>query len=209
MTSDDAMSLPTRRVSWWLYLVAAAAWMIIAWVVLRFDLTSVRAIATLAGVVILIAAVDELFNMVTATSWKWLHGIMGVLFLITGIVALVHPGNTFVWLSAFIGWYLLFKGITDIILAFGTKDDNDAWWLLLIVGIFEVLIGFWAAGRFGRSAYILIMYVGVIALSRAITDVVTAFRLRKLQHAEEAAETTLPLMPNTAARNMRARPGTS
>jgi uncharacterized membrane protein HdeD (DUF308 family) len=209
MTSDDAMGLPTRRVSWWLYLVTAAAWMIIAWVVLRFNLRSVHAIAILAGVVILIAAVSELFNMVTATDWKWLHGIMGVLFLITGIVALFHPGNTFVWLSAFIGWYLLFKGIMDIFLAFATKDDNEAWWLLLVVGIFEVLIGFWAAGRFGRSAYILIMYVGVIALSRAITDVVTAFRLRKLQQAEDAVETTLPLMPKAAAGNVQVRPSTS
>jgi hypothetical protein len=171
-----------RIMPWWVFLITGAAWTVIAWIVLRFNLTSVRAIATLAGVVILLAAVAELFNTFTAPGWRWLHGILGVLFLITGIVALINPGSTFVWLAAFIGWYLLFKGIADIILAFVTKPDNDAWWLSLIVGIIELLIGFWAAGRFTRSAYILVLYVGVIALSRAITDIVNAFRMRKLQH---------------------------
>ncbi len=180
--SSEATSPGTRSVPWWIFLVSAAAWMIIAWVVLRFNLTTVRAIATLAGVIILLAAAAEFLNMLTAPGWKWLHAIMGTLFLVTGVVALFNPGRTFVWLAAFVGWYLLFKGITDIFLALATKEENEAWWLSLLVGVFEVLIGFWAAGRFGRSAYILIMYIAVIALSRAITDVVTAFRLRKIEH---------------------------
>jgi uncharacterized membrane protein HdeD (DUF308 family) len=170
------------RVRWWVFLLTAVCWVIVSWVVLRFNLTTVKAIAWLAGIVILVAGVAELFNMVTAPGWKWLHGLLGALFLVTGVVALFHPGNTFFWLSAFIGWYLLFRGIANIVLAFATKDYNDGWWLLLIVGVLEMFVGFWAAGRFGRSAYILVVYVAVIALTRAVTDVVTAFRLRKLQH---------------------------
>jgi uncharacterized membrane protein HdeD (DUF308 family) len=183
MGMDLDASLPSRRVPWWVYLITATAWLVIAWVVLRFDLRTVRSIGILAGVVMLLAAAAELFNMVTAPGWKWLHGILGGLFLITGFVAFMHPGNTFVWMSAFIGWYLLFKGFADIFLSFATKDMNDAWWLTLIVGIIEVGIGFWAAGHFARSAYILVLYVGVIALTRAIVDVTIAFRLRKIQHA--------------------------
>jgi uncharacterized membrane protein HdeD (DUF308 family) len=179
-------SLPSRRVPWWIYLITATAWIIVAWVVLRFDLRTVKSIGVLAGIVILLAAVAEIFNMLTAPGWKWLHGILAVLFLITGFVALFHPGNTFVWMAAFIGWYLLFKGIADIFLAFATKDVNEAWWLTLIVGIIEVMVGFWAAGHFARSAYILVLYVGVIALTRAITDMTIAFRLRRIEHEAAA-----------------------
>jgi uncharacterized membrane protein HdeD (DUF308 family) len=177
----SGMSLTSigRGAPWWVFLITGVLWILIAWIVLRFDYRSIGAIAALAGTVILLAAIAELFMAFTAPSWKWLHAGLGVLFLATGIVCFVHPGNTFFWLSAFIGWYLLFKGIADIILSFATKSVNDAWWLGLIVGIIEVVIGFWAAGRFDRSAYLLIVFVGVIALAHGVTDIVNAFRLRK------------------------------
>jgi uncharacterized membrane protein HdeD (DUF308 family) len=103
-------------------------------------------------------------------------------FVITGIIAFTRPGGTFAWLAAFIGWYLLFKGMLDIVLAFATKDVNDAWWLGLIIGIVEVGLGFWAAGSFGRSAGLLIVFIAAIALTRGITDIVLAFELRKRGH---------------------------
>ena len=197
----------SRRVPWWVYLVTAAAWTIIGWIVLRFNVRTVAAIAALAGVIILLAAAAELVNAFTAPGWKWLHAGLGVLFLATGIVALVHPGSTFVWVAAFIGWYLLFKGITDIMLAFATKAESDAWWLLLVVGIAELLIGFWAAGNFRRSVYVLVLYVAVIAIGRAVTDVTLAFRLRQLQH--QAAADTLPSTTHstTTTHTSHAMPG--
>lgn len=169
-------------VAWWLYLITGALWFVIAWVVLRFDLTSVAAVSVLAGVVILMAGVAEVFNAFVAPGWRWLHGILGALFIVTGMIAFFRPGGTFAMLAAFIGWYLLFKGMLDIILAFATKDANDAWWLGLIIGIIEVGLGFWAAGSFGRSVGLLIVFVGAIALTRGITDIVLAFRIRKLTH---------------------------
>lgn len=170
------------RVQWWLYLVTGALWFVIAWVVLRFDARTVATISVLAGIVILLAGIAEVFNAVTASSWRWLHGILGVVFIATGIVAFFRPGGTFAMLAAFIGWYLLFKGLLDIVLAFATKDVNDAWWLSLIVGIVEVFLGFWAAGSYGRSATLLVVFVAAIALTRGITDIVLAFELRKVAH---------------------------
>jgi len=193
---DSATSVSRGRatklgfsVSWWLYLITGAAWFVIAWVVLRFDLTSVAAVSVLAGVVILVAGLAELFNAFAAPDWRWLHAILGVVFIITSGIAFFRPGGTFAMLAAFVGWYLLFKGMFDIILAFATKSENDAWWLGLIVGIIEVFLGFWAAGRFGRSVALLIVFVGAIALTRGITDIVLAFRLRRLQHGDDSVTT--------------------
>src|SRR5690606_40313752 len=65
---------------------------------------TVATISVLAGIVILLAGIAEVFNAVTASSWRWLHGILGVVFIATGIVAFFRPGGTFAMLAAFIGW---------------------------------------------------------------------------------------------------------
>jgi uncharacterized membrane protein HdeD (DUF308 family) len=180
MTALGARRLKTTGLPWWLLLISGALWIIVAWLILGFDSTSITTIAVLAGAVILAAGVAELYLMIFAPSWKWLHGLLGALFIVTGFIAWINPGDTVFWLAAFIGWYLLFKGIADIVLGFLTKAENDAWWLSIVVGIIEVLLGFWAAGRFQRSLYLLVVYVAVIALTRGVTDIVMAFRVRQL-----------------------------
>ncbi|WP_203910643.1 HdeD family acid-resistance protein [Rhizocola hellebori] len=182
MTTLGVRSARATGLPWWLLLVTGALWIIVSWLVLGYNSRSVNAIAVLAGAVILAAGVGELYLMFFVPGWKWLHGLLGALFIVTGFFAWINPGKTVFWLAAFIGWYLLFKGAADIVLGFLTKATNEAWWLGVIIGIVEMLLGFWAAGRFERSLYLLIVYVAVIALARGITDIIMAFRVRKLAH---------------------------
>ncbi|MFC7245196.1 HdeD family acid-resistance protein [Catellatospora aurea] len=185
---SGATPLPASRVPWWLFLITGVCWIIVSWFVLAFNQSPVRSIgvvATLAGIVVLVAGIFELFQAFTAPGWRWLHAILGVLFLITGFICWINPGGTVFWLAAFIGWYLLFKGAADIVLAFLTKKEHDGWWLGLVVGIIEILLGFWAAGRFTRSFFLLIVFVGAICLARGITDFIMAFRMRDLKHKAE------------------------
>jgi uncharacterized membrane protein HdeD (DUF308 family) len=76
-------------------------------------------------------------------------------------------------------FYFILKGGFDVVLAFARHGEDDHWWVLLVLGIVELLLGFWAAGYFGRKAILLVVWVGAIALSRAIGDFVLAFALRK------------------------------
>jgi uncharacterized membrane protein HdeD (DUF308 family) len=50
-----------------------------------------------------------------------------------------------------------------------------------VVGIVEILEAFWVAGAFRKEAILLVVYVGVVALSRGITELFLAFRLRRLK----------------------------
>ena len=74
-----------------------------------------------------------LFNAFTAPDWKWLHGILGALFIVTGAIAFARPGGTFAMLAAFVGWYLLFKGMLDIVLAFVILFTELRYWKNVIV----------------------------------------------------------------------------
>jgi uncharacterized membrane protein HdeD (DUF308 family) len=129
--------------------------------------------------VAIFAGVNEFFMLAASHRWwKVLHGLLGVIFVVVGIIAFVHPGDTFAALAAVVSFFLIFKGFFDIIVAIATRDEISIWWVQLIVGIVEVLIGFWAAGYWGRSAALLVIWVGVIALTRGITEIVFAFKLR-------------------------------
>lgn len=172
------MANPRSLAPWWLFLVTGILWIVYAWVVLRFDDASVAAVSVLAGLVVLFAAASELMMAFLAPAWRWLHALLGGLFAITGIIILFRPGTGFAWLAAFVGWYLLIKGFFDVVIGFVSKPENDAWWLSVLVGVVEVLLGFWAAGSWVRSAFLLVALVAGVALAHGIADIVLAFRLR-------------------------------
>ena len=120
---------------WWLFLLAGIAWLVFSLVIFRFDITSAKSIAILFGIVAIVAGVDEFMAIgVSTTGWKIVHGLLGVIFIVVGIFAFAHPGSTFEALAALIGFFLLFKGIFDLAVAFATKAEYDMWWVQLVVG---------------------------------------------------------------------------
>jgi len=168
---------------WWVFLVSGIAWLVFALLVFQWNYTTVYAISILFGVVALAAAVNEFVVIsVSTTGWKLVHAILGVLFVIAGIWALVHPHNAFASLAALVGFFLLFKGIFDITVAFLTKAQFELWWLQLVIGILELVLAFWVAGAFRKEVILLVVYVGIVALSRGITELFLAFKLRGLRN---------------------------
>jgi uncharacterized membrane protein HdeD (DUF308 family) len=169
---------------WWLFLVTGIGWAIVGLILLRFDYSSVHAISLLFGFVMIAAGVMELVMVFLAPGWwKLLNGVLALAFLVAGIVAFVHPGNTFVALAAVFSFFLIFAGTFDIIMSIAARHETDVWWLQLIGGIIQLLLGFWAAGDYGHSTVLLIAWVCAFALIRGVRDIVYAFRVRELQHA--------------------------
>jgi uncharacterized membrane protein HdeD (DUF308 family) len=165
---------------WWIFLITGVAWLILGKIVFDADLGTVAAIGTFAGFILIFAGFNEFFAASVVDSWKWLHAAVGVLMIITGVFAFIRPDVTFLSLAAILGWYLLFKGTLDIITALANRGF-ELWWVGLIVGTLELLIGLWAAGYPGRSITLLIVWVGASAVTRGIMEIILAFRLRSLR----------------------------
>src|SRR6476469_3910651 len=169
---------------WWLMLITGISWTLVALILLRFDYTSVSSSSILFGFVALFAGVAEFGVLLIAAGWmKLLHAVLAVVYIVVGVVALIHPGDTFVALAAVFSFFLVFAGTFDIIQSIAARKEVDIWWLQLIGGIIEVVLGFWAAGYYGRSAVLLIAWVAAFAIIRGVRDFVLAFRVRELQHA--------------------------
>src|SRR5215831_14063958 len=108
------------------------------------------------------------------------EGVAGV----GAIWAFALPSNAFWSIASVLGFLLVFKGTLDIISAFMTKEVNSAWWLGLVAGILELVLGFWASQQlFPARGALLLLWVGFFALFRGISEIVIAFEVRHLQHA--------------------------
>jgi len=169
-------------------LITGIGWTLVALILLRFDYTSVSSISILFGIVAIAAGVLEIGVIFLAAGWwKLLHIVLALVFIVAGIVAFIHPGDTFVALAAVFSFFLVVAGTFDIIMAISARHEIEVWWLQLVGGIIELALGFWAAGYYGRSAVLLIAWVAAFAIIRGVRDIVLAFRIREVQHG--AAET--------------------
>ena len=176
---EDREVLEESAGLWWVFLLTGILWLLVSIILFRFDYTSVSAISILFGLVAIFAGANEFVAILMVHRWwKVLHGLLGIIFIGVGIISFIHPGNTFAALAAIFSFFLIFKGAFDIVVSIATRHEIEVWWLQLVVGIFELVIGFWAAAYFGRSAILLVAWVAAIALMRGITEIVFAFKLR-------------------------------
>jgi len=196
MDLDDRMYVEDTARHWWIFLLGGIAWLLISWVVLRANATSIVAVGVLLGVVFLFAGINEIgMAGVSAGGWKVWHVIMAVIFLIGAFWGFFRPVNTFFALASVLGLILILYGTFEIIQAIVSRGVNPLWWLGLITGILLVLLAFWVsesdrafAVTAARRTYLILFWVGFMALFKGITQIVLAFGLRHV--GKEAAAGT-------------------
>jgi uncharacterized membrane protein HdeD (DUF308 family) len=174
---DDAAS-KTRF--WWLLLITGAAWIVLSIAILRFDYTTVAAVAVLFGVYCLVAAVKEITigAVSSSTGWRIAHGLLAALLVVVGVVSLANLGATFVTLAAIISFYFIFRGCFDIAMAFA-GSAVAGWWVLLICGLIELGLGFWAAGSWNVSVVVLVAWVAAGAMVHGIGEIALGFQIHQ------------------------------
>jgi uncharacterized membrane protein HdeD (DUF308 family) len=180
---------------WWVFLISGILWLIISWVVLRMDQTSVAAVGVMLGVVFLFAGINEVGAAeITRGGWRGWHWIMGVIFFMGALWGFIEPVDTFFALASVLGLILILYGSFEIILAISSHGVNPYWWLNLIVGILLILLAFWVSGSdrvyaLAQRAYLILFWVGFFALFKGFSQIFLAFNVR---HAGKEAAAGLP-----------------
>jgi uncharacterized membrane protein HdeD (DUF308 family) len=166
---------------WWAELLIGVLWVVIAVVVLKFNNASVVTVGILTGIMFLLFAAEEFALAVIDRSARWIWALCGVLLTAAAILALIHPHNTFAAFADILGFVFLLIGVLWMVQAFTERVVNDLWWLGLTSGILMVILAFWVSGEFflDRAATLLV-FAGVWALIKGITDIVRAFQIRQL-----------------------------
>jgi uncharacterized membrane protein HdeD (DUF308 family) len=167
--------------SWWLFLALGVLWILFGMFVLSYNVGSLLALAVFAGITFLMTGVTQIMAAGRAESWRWLYWVGGALSILAGILAFVWPGRTILVLAGILAWFLVFKGIVDVVGSLASIG-RPFWWVALILGVLELLLGIWAAGYPGRSLFVFVNLVGIYAIFYGFTELFAAFDLRRLGH---------------------------
>jgi uncharacterized membrane protein HdeD (DUF308 family) len=151
------------------------------------------------------AALEELVAAFAGERRRWQvvgRVVLAAVFLVIAVVSFIHPGNTFAALAAVMSFYFIVQGAVDMGVAFMSRsfarasgEDPGMWWIFFVLGAIQVLIGLWAAGDFGRRSILLVVWVGVAALSRGVNALLFAFVLRDAHSWTSAAATERRAVP--------------
>jgi uncharacterized membrane protein HdeD (DUF308 family) len=166
---------------WWVLLVSGIAWLLIAWLVLRLNVTSITTVGVLIGAVFIVAAVNEVtVASLVPGGWKVWHYLMAFIFFLGGLWGLIEPVNTFFALASVLGLILVFYGAFEIARAVSTRATNPYWWIGLITGVLLLLLAFWVSGSdrvyaLAQRTYLILFWVGFFALFKGIMQIVLAF----------------------------------
>jgi hypothetical protein len=193
MFDEDRMMVGEAARYWWLFLVSGIIWLLLAWMILRLNATSVAAVGVLLGVMFLIAGINEIgMAGVTHGGWKALHVVMAVLFFLGAFWGFFEPVDTFFALASVLGFLLIVYGAFEITQGIASRRINPFWWANLTAGILLVLLAFWVSGSdrvyaLGRRAYLILFWVGFFALFRGFSQIFLAFSVRHVGKEAEAA----------------------
>jgi uncharacterized membrane protein HdeD (DUF308 family) len=119
-----------------------------------------------------------MFAKALSRYW-WMTLLRGVIWIFFGVSIFAQPAISIVTLVLLFGIFAMADGIVNIGNAIGGRKENENWLLLLFVGIVGVGIGLLAFGNPGLTAFAVLFYIAIWAITTGLLEVVAAIRLRK------------------------------
>lgn len=166
---------------WWLWLVFGIGWVIVGLVILQFDSASITTVGVIIGLMFIVTGMQQFAISALVERGRWFFWIFGTLFLVSGVIALISPEDTFAALADALGFIFLIVGLFWIIQAFQAREVNDLWWLGLLAGVAMIILAFWTGGQFFiEKSYVLLVFAGIWSLMQGFIDIARAFAIRRL-----------------------------
>lgn len=195
MLTEERMIVREGARYWWLFLVTGIAWLVIAWLVLRANETSLATVGYLLGAVFIVAGINEAgLGALLSGGWKVWYYVMAFIFFLGGIWAFLDPIDSFFALASVLGLILIFYGTFEIVRSVSLRRENPYWGLGLATGILLILLAIWVSGSdrvyaLAQRTYLILFWVGLFALFKGFSQIMTAFAVR---HAGKEAAVGLP-----------------
>jgi uncharacterized membrane protein HdeD (DUF308 family) len=184
MLTEERMIVREGARNWWVFLVTGIAWLVVAWLVLRLNETSLSTVGILLGVVFLAAGVNEaVLGSLLSGGWKVWYYVMAIVFILAGVWALIDPIDTFFALASVLGLILILYGSLEIVRSAASRSTNPYWGFGLAAGILMIVLAFWVSGSdrvyaLAQRSFLILFWVGFFALFKGFSQIMLAFGIR-------------------------------
>ena len=116
-------------------------------------------------------------------TW-WVLALQGACALAFGILALLWPDITLLWLVALFAAYALIAGVITVVGVVRNRRREEYWWLLLLLGLSSIAAGVIAVLHPDLTALVLVLLMGANALVNGVLHIALAIQLRKVIRGE-------------------------
>jgi Short repeat of unknown function (DUF308) len=167
-----------RRESWPVLLVVGMLTVFYGLLVMSLRPVAIATVAVLAAIAFLVAGVGQLLlGGSLDMPWRWFAYAGGVIAIVAGIAAFAWPGLTLVVLALITAWAFVINGLVRLVSTMA-QEKRDLWWLGLVTGAAELLLGLWAIGSPGREVLLLVNLIGIFLVITGIDSIFGVFAAR-------------------------------
>jgi len=120
--------------------------------------------------------------MKNLTKYWWLLLLGGIAYVVLGALVMQYPDTAILGAAYYIGFSLLFIGISQTLFGFMGNGSGNGSWFSLIMGILDVALGVYLLSNPIASAETLVLLIGFWILYKGIITTINSFELKKSSH---------------------------
>lgn len=171
---------------WWLVVLLGVAAAVVGVLLLVNLSAAVTTLAILVAVGLIVVAVDELAEAERHTV-RWPSYVLGTIWLVTAVIALVWPDITLWVLAAMVGIGLIAGGLAELLFVARYRRSLPRWGLHLADGVASVALGVMALAWPKATIMVLAILLGLRILLRGLMMIVFGLGLRSLHRTTQQA----------------------
>lgn len=175
---------------WWVLLVTGLLSVVAGGILVVNDWT-VGDLAAFIGALLVFRGIFTLFSFPVDGSARTWSVVMGLAELGVGGAVWVWPGQTLLVVAFFIGWLLLFRGVTAISGAFVARRFMPYWGWILALGIGEVLVSSYLLARPGLTLVATVLAIGFASIFYGAIEIMLSFEVKNLPQYFDQLTSTL------------------
>lgn len=109
----------------------------------------------------------------------WVILIRGIFAVALGLIALFSPQSTLAAFVLIFGIYAIIDGVTAVVMAIGSRKEQQLWGWLVVEGVISVLAGLFAVAWPTAAALAVGFLIGFWAILLGAAQLVQAFALKR------------------------------
>lgn len=173
---DEVRQVAAR---WWLLVLLGVAALVVGVILLLNPFTAVGTLAVLVALGLIFDGVGELLN---ARRFRHpvLAVVLGLVWIVTGVLALAWPGITLWALAIITGVSFIVGGLVQAVGAVVDHEEVPLWGLWALLGVAGVVVGVFALAWPGATILVLAILLGIRLVLSGIVAITGGFALKRL-----------------------------